>query len=43
LDLAKNIKMDTTGKIIFGIVMLHLLIGFGYVMYKLNAKPKSKT
>jgi hypothetical protein len=25
--------------IIFAIVMLHLLAGFGYILYKLSAKP----
>ncbi len=28
--------MSTTGIIIFVIVMLHLVAGFGYVMYKLG-------
>ncbi len=28
--------------ILFSIVMLHLLVGFGYVMYKLNKKPDTK-
>ena len=32
--------MNITEMIIFGIVMLHLLIGFGYLMYKLRAKRK---
>jgi len=30
--------MDTTGTIIFIIVLLHLLAGFGYVLYKLRSK-----
>lgn len=25
---------------LFAIVMLHLLLGFGYVMYKLRGRPK---
>lgn len=28
--------------VIFLIVMLHLVAGFGYVMYKLNKKPDTK-
>lgn len=29
--------------LVFSIVMLHLLLGFGYVMYKLNfEKPKKE-
>jgi hypothetical protein len=32
--------MSNLGMIFFGIIMLHLLIGFGYVMYKLNGKKK---
>jgi general stress protein CsbA len=32
--------MDTTGIIIFSIVMLHLLAGFGYMAYKLAPKKK---
>lgn len=35
--------MDTSGMIIFAIVLLHLLIGFGYVMYKLRGKAKDRT
>jgi len=35
--------MNNWGNIFFGIIMLHLLIGFGYVLYKLNAKQKPKT
>jgi len=42
-NLQKNYSMDATGMIIFGIVMLHLLAGFGYVLYKLNSKQKPKT
>jgi len=34
--------MDTTGTIIFGIVMLHLIIGFGYVVYKLKRRKEIK-
>lgn len=34
--------MDTTGIVIFGVVLLHLLIGFGYLMYKLTYKRKPK-
>lgn len=33
--------MDSSS-IIFGIVMLHLVAGFGYVFYKLQVKPKNK-
>lgn len=33
--------MDTLSAILFGIVILHLLAGFGYVMYKLSGKKKS--
>lgn len=33
--------MDTTGTIIFGIVMLHLLAGFGFVLYKLFSNKKA--
>lgn len=36
----QNILMSNLGMIFFGIIMLHLLIGFGYVMYKLNSKKK---
>jgi hypothetical protein len=35
--------MDFTGQIIFLIVLLHLVIGFGYVMYKLSAKKKPES
>lgn len=28
--------------IIFGVVMLHLLVGFGYVLYKLSSGGKGK-
>jgi hypothetical protein len=34
--------MDTTGIIIFSIVILHLLAGFGYVVYKLRPKEKER-
>lgn len=30
------------GTIIFIIVMLHLVAGFGFVFYKLNSKPNNK-
>jgi hypothetical protein len=33
--------MNTYGIIIFSIVMLHLLVGFGYMIYKLSSKGKS--
>jgi hypothetical protein len=39
-NLQTNEYMDTPGKIFFAIIMLHLLIGFGYVLYKLNGKQK---
>lgn len=32
--------MSTFGIVIFSIVMLHLVAGFGYVMYKLGAFGK---
>jgi len=32
--------MDTTGIIIFSIIVLHLLVGFGYMAYKLTGKKK---
>lgn len=28
--------------LIFAIVILHLIVGFGYMMYKLNAPSKEK-
>ena len=34
----QNVTMDSMGMIIFGIVMLHLIVGFGYILYKLNGK-----
>jgi len=34
--------MDTAGIIVFTIIMLHLLIGFGYIAYKFNPKKKGK-
>ena len=38
----QHIAMDTTAIVVFGIVMLHILMGFGYVIYKLNHKPAPK-
>lgn len=35
--------MDTTGIIIFSIIVLHLLVGFGYMAYKLGPKKKDKS
>jgi len=35
--------MDTTAIIIFSIIMLHLLVGFGYVVHKLSPKAKEKS
>jgi hypothetical protein len=32
--------MDITGIVIFSIVMLHLIVGFGYLVYKLRPKKK---
>ncbi|GAB4422045.1 MAG: hypothetical protein OHK0039_37740 [Bacteroidia bacterium] len=29
----------TVAYIVFGIVMLHLLAGFGWVLYRMNRKP----
>lgn len=40
--LQKNV-MDISGNIIFGIVLLHLLAGFGYILYKLNSKQHPKS
>lgn len=34
--------MDTTSVIIFSIIMLHLLVGFGYVAYKFSSKKENK-
>lgn len=35
-----SLAMDTTiASLIFGIAMLHLLAGFGWVLYKMNRKP----
>jgi hypothetical protein len=34
--------MDTTGTIIFSIVVLHLLAGFGYLVYKLRGRDKQE-
>ncbi len=33
--------MGTTGIIVFSLVMLHLIAGFGYVMYKLTVGDDS--
>jgi cytochrome bd-type quinol oxidase subunit 2 len=35
--------MDTTGIIIFSIIVLHLLAGVGYILYKLNPEKKDKS
>ncbi len=32
--------MDTTGIIIFSIIVLHLVAGFGYMVYKLSPRKK---
>ncbi len=32
--------MDTASVIIFTVIMLHLLIGMGYLMYKLSPRKK---
>lgn len=34
--------MGSLATIVFAVVMLHLLLGFGYVMYKLIPEDKSK-
>jgi hypothetical protein len=34
--------MDTTGIVIFGVIVLHLLVGFGYLVYKLSSGKKEK-
>lgn len=34
--------MSTLGTIAFAVVMLHLLVGFGYVMYKLRPHHKNE-
>ncbi len=41
MNFAENYYMNTYGIIIFSIVMLHLLVGFGYMIYKLSSKGKS--
>lgn len=35
--------MDNTGIVIFIIIMVHLLAGFGFILYKLKSKQKHKT
>jgi hypothetical protein len=35
--------MDTLSIIIFSIVMLHLIAGFGYLVYKLSGKKKDNS
>lgn len=34
--------MDTTGIVIFSIIVLHLLGGFGYLVYKLSPRKKEQ-
>ncbi|CAN5178222.1 hypothetical protein BH11BAC5_BH11BAC5_26690 [soil metagenome] len=34
--------MDTTGIVIFGVIVLHLLVGFAYLVYKLSPRKKGK-
>ncbi|MFN8243012.1 MAG: hypothetical protein U0X40_03065 [Ferruginibacter sp.] len=31
----------SAGTIVFAIIVLHLLVGFGYLFYKLSGKPRS--
>jgi hypothetical protein len=33
--------MATLGTVIFGVVLLHLLVGFGFVLYKLMPPSES--
>jgi len=40
LCFTKLICMSTFGTIAFAVVMLHLLVGFGYVVYKLRPMGK---
>jgi|GEM_PF-6196218 len=35
--------MDTTSIIIFSIILLHLLAGFAYLVYKLRPNKKAET
>ena len=41
-ELCVKIQMDTFSVIIFAVVMLHRLAGFGYALYKINGKQKPK-
>jgi hypothetical protein len=36
------LKYNTMATVIFAVVMLHLLVGFGYVMYKLTGSDSNQ-
>ena len=40
-DVSLYKKQMDTGTLIFAIVMLHLVVGFGYMVYKLGGSSKS--
>lgn len=39
-DVLKQIRMSIITNIIVGIIVLHLIVGFGWVMYKLAPRKK---
>ncbi|MEN8250245.1 MAG: hypothetical protein ABFS32_15030 [Bacteroidota bacterium] len=39
---SKSITMGLGAKIIFAIIIIHFVVGFGYLMYKLSPRKKDK-